>query len=195
MMTVLADTRATHRVNAPAASIDLPAWLFSLSDTAYQACSPAHIAAGASRTVDGRRMSINVERIAGNMLVQHYVEDIAEQHHVRVNSVSDSFTPAGDAQLEITWELTITPVDGVTSELSNRVVVRSTPSFVEMLQQAGVSEMSGVVAQFTANTDAHNREETPLFARDIELKAQQQLWPEAQSLRSARADRRRASPS
>ena len=32
-MTVLADTRATHLVNAPLASIDLPEWLFSLSDT------------------------------------------------------------------------------------------------------------------------------------------------------------------
>ncbi len=31
--------------------------------------------------------------------------------------------------------------------------------------------MSSVIAQFTTNTETHNREETPFFARDIELKA------------------------
>jgi hypothetical protein len=170
-MTVLADTRATHLVNAPLASIDLPEWLFSLSDTAYRACSPAHIAGGTSRADDGKRMSINVERIAGNMLIQHYVEDIAEPHHVRVNSLSDSFTDGGATQLAITWELTIAPVDDATCELSNRVIVQSTPSFLEMLRQAGISDMSRVIAQFTTNTETHNREETPFFARDIEIKA------------------------
>ena len=80
-MTVLADTRATHLVNAPLASIDLPEWLFSLSDKAYRACSPAHIAGGTSRTDDGKRMSINVERIAGNtdldlLLKQHRIVDV-----------------------------------------------------------------------------------------------------------------------
>lgn len=180
-MTVLADTTATHPVNEPVESIDLAAWLFSLSDKAYQACSPAHIAAGTSRSDDGKRMSINVERIAGNMLIQHYVEDIAEPHHVRVNSLSDLFTEGGATQLEITWELTVRPVDDATSEFSNRVIVRSTPAFLEMLKQAGISDISGVVAQFTAGADAHNREETPFFARDIGLKAQQQLWSATRS--------------
>jgi hypothetical protein len=137
---------------------------------------------GTSRSDDGKRMSINVERIAGNMLVQHYVEDIAEPHHVRVNSLLDSFTDVGATRLAITWELMIRPVDDATSKLSNRVIVRSTPSFLEMLKHAGVSDMSGVIAQFTANTETHNREETPFFARDIELKAQQQLWSAARSL-------------
>jgi len=175
-MTVLADTTATHLLNEPVESIDLAAWLFSLSDTAYQACSQAHIAAGTSRSDNGKRMSINVERIAGNMLIQHYVEDIAEPHHVRVNSLSDLFTDGGATQLEITWELLVRPVDDATSAFSNRVIVRSTPSFLEMLKQAGISDVGGVIAQFTAGAEAHNREETPLFARDIGLKASQQLW-------------------
>ena len=34
-MTVLADTRAAHIINASLASIDLPEWLFSLSDRAF----------------------------------------------------------------------------------------------------------------------------------------------------------------
>ena len=88
-----------------------------------------------------------------------------------MNSLSDSFTDAGATQLAITWELTIAPVDGATCELSNRVIVQSTPSFLEMLRQAGISDMSGVIAQFTTNTEKHNREETPFFARDIEIKA------------------------
>lgn len=180
-MTVLADTTATHLVNEPVESIDLAAWLFSLSDTAYQACSQAHIAAGTSRSDDGKRMSINVERIAGNMLIQHYVEDIAEPNHVRVNSLSDLFTDGGATQLEITWELMVRPVDDATSEFSNRVIVRSTPSFLEMLKQAGISDIGGVIAQFTAGAETHNQEETPLFARDIALKASQQLWSATRS--------------
>jgi hypothetical protein len=40
-----------------------------------------------------------------------------------------------------------------------------------MLRQAGISDMSRVIAQFTTNTETHNREETPFFARDIEIKA------------------------
>ena len=40
-------------------------------------------------------MSINVEVLGGNPMVQHYVEEIAEPHHLRLVSNSDIFTPAG----------------------------------------------------------------------------------------------------
>jgi hypothetical protein len=58
--------------------VDIPEWLFNLSDLEYQKCSVAHIACGSSRTADGRRMSLNVEEV-GSLVVQHYVEDIAEK--------------------------------------------------------------------------------------------------------------------
>ena len=122
-------------------------------------------------------MSINVERISGNLLVQHYIEEIAERHHVRVNSLSDSFTDAGPTKLGVTWELTTAPLTDRSCELSNRVIIRSTPAFSESLEQAGVVDLEPVKARMAKSTGDHNREETPLFARDIENKALQGVWP------------------
>src|SRR6266496_4626463 len=138
---ILVDSRTTHVINAPEKSVDLSRWIFSLTDKAYQACSSAHIAGGISQTGDGKRMSINVERISGNLLVQHYVEEIAERHHVRVNSVSDSFTEAGATQLGVTWELTTKPITERSCELSNRVIIRSTPAFLESLARGGIADL------------------------------------------------------
>ena len=74
-------------INAPIDKVDLPDWVFGIPDAEYQRCSPAHIAAGASRTADGKRMCINVEMIGGSIVVQHFVEDAAEPHHVRLVSL------------------------------------------------------------------------------------------------------------
>lgn len=37
-------------------------------------------------------MSINVEVIGGTPMVQHYVEQVADRHHLVLDSVSDLFT-------------------------------------------------------------------------------------------------------
>jgi hypothetical protein len=42
-----------------------------------------HIAAAASMTPEGKRMSLNVEHV-GNLMVQHYVEEISERSHCRL---------------------------------------------------------------------------------------------------------------
>ena len=62
----------------------------ALPDSEYQACSPAHCAAGATTTTDGRRMSINVEVIGGSIIVEHYVEEIAQPDHLRLISTVGS---------------------------------------------------------------------------------------------------------
>jgi hypothetical protein len=72
------ETKASATINAPIEHIDIPSWCFSLPESEYQACSPAHVTAAATTAPDGRRMSINVEMSGGNLVVQHYVEDIAE---------------------------------------------------------------------------------------------------------------------
>jgi hypothetical protein len=51
-----------------------------------------HIAAAASMTPEGKRMSLNVEHV-GNLMVQHYVEEISERAHGRLVSSSDSIGP------------------------------------------------------------------------------------------------------
>src|ERR1700691_5723858 len=71
-------------INAPVETIDIPGWCFSLPEAEYQACSPAHCSAGVTTAPDGRRMSINVEVLGGSPMVQHYVEEISEPHHLRL---------------------------------------------------------------------------------------------------------------
>lgn len=64
-------------VKAPIEFVNISTWPFNLPDAEYQRCSPAHIAAAATTTDDGRRVSINIETIGGSLMVQHYVEDIS----------------------------------------------------------------------------------------------------------------------
>src|SRR4029077_12446363 len=80
-------------IHAPIEDVDIPTWCFGLSESEYQSCSPAHVSAGTTTAPDGRRMSINVEVLGGSPMVQHYVEEIAEPHHLRLVSSSDIFTP------------------------------------------------------------------------------------------------------
>lgn len=101
------ESTTTAIINAPLENINLTEWLFTLKDKEYQECSASHIAAGNSIAEDGRRISINVEQIAGNLLIQHYVEDISERNHCAVNSVSDSLSPLGRTTLIIKWELRV----------------------------------------------------------------------------------------
>jgi hypothetical protein len=49
-------------------------------------------------------MSIKVEVIGGVPMEQHYVEMVAEKHHLVLDSVSDLFTPAGRTKILVMWE-------------------------------------------------------------------------------------------
>ncbi|MFZ0719199.1 MAG: hypothetical protein WAN02_34115, partial [Mycobacterium sp.] len=71
---VIAKSVAEATIHARLAAIDLTEWVFTLTDSEYQACSKNHIAAAVTLTREGKRMSINVENV-GNMMVHHYVED------------------------------------------------------------------------------------------------------------------------
>ena len=78
----IVDSSFTAIVNAPLEKIDIPAWCFNLPDREYHACSPAHVAAGFTTAPDGKRMSINVEIIGGSLIVEHYVETLAQKDHL-----------------------------------------------------------------------------------------------------------------
>ena len=82
-------------INAPIEKIDISSWCFTLPESEYQWCSPAHCSAGATTSPDGRRMSINVEILGGSLFVQHYIEEVARPDHLRLASTSDVFTPTG----------------------------------------------------------------------------------------------------
>ena len=80
-------------VNAPVEKVDIPSWCFTLSESEYQSCSPAHCSAGATTSPDGRRMSINVEILGGSLILQHYIEEVARPDHLRLVSTSDCSRP------------------------------------------------------------------------------------------------------
>lgn len=169
------DSICQATINAPIESIDLTAWLFSLSDAEYQACSKAHIAAGASVRADGRRVSVNVEMPGDTLMVQHYVEDISERGICRVDSVTDALTPLGQTRWRVVWQLLVTADGPDRCVLTNRFSVHATEHFLSLLGTHGATlEMASPAAQKVA--DEHNHEETPLFALDIERKASQQTW-------------------
>lgn len=108
---ILAHATIDVRVDVPASSLDLPGWLFALSDAEYQRCSRCHIAAGASLSADGRRTSVNVESVGGHLAVQHYVAEISRTDHLRLVSART------DAWLfhllhvhpKVTWEMRLLP--------------------------------------------------------------------------------------
>ena len=171
---ILAEASLDVIINARVDSIDLADWVFGITDAEYQACSVNHIAAAATHTAEGKRMSINVERV-GRLIIQHYIEDIAERAHCRLISVSDAFGPGIDdhSRLGVLWEFWIEAVDDTTTKFTNHIRVSAAAGYDEALQGAVLEQAQRRTA---AALQPHNAEETPLFARDIERKALAGRW-------------------
>jgi hypothetical protein len=164
---VIVESSFTAIINAPLEKIDIPAWCFSLPDHEYQGCSPAHFAAGATTSPDGKRMSINVEVLGGVPMVQHYVEQLAEKHHLVLDSVSDLWTATGRTKILVMWELSVKSIGTNKCEFTNKVRSRATPDFLDFLARQGVPFEVFRTARQPIST-AHNRQETPFFAASIE---------------------------
>lgn len=175
-MEVLAECTAKAMIHCAAEKIDITDWLFTLKDQEYQSCSRSHIAGGISTSTEGTRMSINVEKVADNLLVQHYIEEIGNIDHCRVNSISDSFSGLGDTKLGITGELKINVLTANTCELENRVAISSTNEFLALLKSVNITDLTPVKIQMLQNVEEHNAEETPLFAADIYNKVLAERW-------------------
>ena len=166
----LVDSSCRATILAPIESIDLTSWLFALTDSEYQNCSDAHLGAGSCVSGDGKRVSLNIERIGGNLYVQHYHEVISERTHCQVKSLSNVLNKDGTVKTEIAWSLSVHPIDSASCEFVNRFFSATTPDMEEAFIRTGaVFEQLKDAAQLAA--DAHNAEETPNFARDIERKA------------------------
>lgn len=173
---VIAESTAEATIRAPLASIDLTEWVFTLTDSEYQACSKNHIAAAATLTPEGKRMSVNVEHV-GNLMVQHYVEDIAERSQCRLVSLSDSIGPDVGSRVKIVviWSFRAEAIDADMTRFINSVEVRTAPGYLEALEKRGVPFVKA--SEFAQQAlSAHNAEETPLFAKDIERKARAERW-------------------
>lgn len=166
----IVDSSFTATIDAPFEKIDIPGWCFSLSEKEYQACSPAHVAAGFTTTPDGRRMSINVEVIGGSLMVQHYVETLGHRDHLVLESISDVFTPTGRTTIHVLWEMSVKAIDGARCEFTNRVRSNATDDCKAFLDRQGIP-FDVFRAQRQPMSVAHNQGETPLFASSLERAA------------------------
>lgn len=168
----IVDSSFTATINAPIEKIDIPAWCFGLSEQEYQSCSPAHIAAGFTTAIDGKRMSINVEVIGGSMIVEHYIETLASRSHLVLDSTSDVFTPNGRTTIHVTWELSVRDAGEGKCEFTNRVQTFATEDLLAFLARQGIP-FDQFRTQRQPASIAHNQGETPLFAASIERAALQ----------------------
>ncbi|OKS88105.1 hypothetical protein [Mucilaginibacter polytrichastri] len=157
-------------INAPIEKVNIADWLFNLPDEEYQACSSAHIAAGFTRTFDGTPMSINVETIGTALIIQHYVATEYRPDYCRMLSVSDAITTNGRSKVQVLWELKVTKLDDHTCEYDNEIHATATPEFLEYIKTHNIS-LAQAANERQIASDAHNHEETPLFAKSIEKKA------------------------
>jgi hypothetical protein len=164
---VLSQSAFSHVIDVPFEKVDIAKWLFSLPDAEYQRCAPPdHIAAGATFTDDGRRMSINVEMIGTGRVVQHYVGEVTEAAHCRMVSTSDVFTPNGRTRVQVIWDLSVRKIDDTRCEYTNSVVSHPTEEFLEFIKEHGISWEKAQSDRQQSSGD-HNRRETPLFAESI----------------------------
>jgi hypothetical protein len=175
-MEIFVDTITNAIVNAPVEKVDLTDWLFTLTDNEYQKCSTAHIAAGTSLNFDGKRISLNVEMIGDSLLVHHYVEEIGKNEHCSVRSLTDAYSSGRWTKMEVTWELTVEKINETSCYLHNRIQVSPSDQVLEALKSAGPAAIEQVKERMLKNTKNHNEEETPLFAKNIEIKALAGCW-------------------
>jgi hypothetical protein len=159
-------------INAPIEKIDIPLWCFTLPESEYQSCSPAHCSAGATTSPEGRRMSINVEILGGSLIVQHYIEEVAQTDHLRLVSTSDVFMPTGRTTIGVIWDLAAKKIDDETCEFTNTVQTCATPELLHFLGSQGIP-LELFRGARKPISEAHNRQETPMFAKSIERHALQ----------------------
>ena len=166
----LVESSFSATIHAPIEKVDIPDWCFTLPEPEYHACSPAHCTAGVSTAADGRPMSIHVEILGESPIVQHYIEEIGEPHHLRLVSNSDVFTPAGRTKISVIWDLSVKKIDDKTCEFTNLVCNSATPELLDFLDRQGIPWEAFLAARKPVS-ETHHRQETPRFAKSIERHA------------------------
>ena len=168
---ITSQSTVTATIDAPIEAIDIAGWLRNLPDKEYQRCAPPdHKAAGYTTTDDGRPMSINVEMIGPNLIVQHYVYEIAEKQHCHMVSLSDVLTPQGWTMVQVIWDLSATDNGDGTCTYTNRVTGHPTTEFMAYTDENGIS-YEDAAAAMQAAADDHNHRETPRYAASIGRRA------------------------
>ena len=153
----------THEVSValPLSAIHLDEWLFHLSEADYKACARGHRAVGTNGGAEFKGM-VNVESMAGALIIQHYRTQQLDADRVHLHSERSRayLMHLVPFHLEVDWEMQVLGVSDDSSRLRCTIDVRN-PLWVRF------------VGLFNA-TDywihRHLIEETHGFARDIARK-------------------------
>ena len=159
---VLTITTSSESMIAHAADvIDLAAWLATLSDRDYQACSPGHRAGGTFHE-GGTLGSINVESVGGHLLIQHYLAATSAPSHLVMHSRNTRVyvLHVFPATIEVIWTLEVEPVNGVSALFRCSVEARIPMPL----------SIFATLALLPFFLRRHVAGETPLFARDLARK-------------------------
>ena len=103
-------------------------------------------------------------------MVQHYVEEISERDHLRLVSNSDVFTPTGRIKVDVIWDLSVKKINDHSCEFTNTVHSSATPELMDFLAKQGIPWEVFKAARKPIS-EAHNKQETPFFAKSIERHA------------------------
>ncbi len=150
----------THEASVPLAvsDIHLDEWLFNLSEEDYKACAHGHRAVGTNGGEHFKGM-VNVESMAGALIIQHYETELLEPNHVRLFSRRSRayLMHLIPFHLQVIWEMQVFRVSRDESRLRCTIDVRN-PLWVRL------------VGWFNATNywiRQHLIEETQGFARDL----------------------------
>jgi hypothetical protein len=148
-------------INAPVDHVDLEEWLFTLSDSEYQAAAKGHRAAG-TFTENGVRGTVNVESIGGTLMVQHYHAVGAEPTRLDMLSKRSRgyVMHLIPVRFLVRWTMTATPRTTDTTTFDCTVEIEM-PTLVRF-----AAKLTG--APYFVRK--HVEEEAPNFAADIERK-------------------------
>jgi hypothetical protein len=166
IMLVNASVSAT--LNAPIEKLDIQAQCFTLPESESHSCSRADCSAGVTTAPDGRRMSVNVQIRGGSPILEHYVEEIGQPDYLRLVVNSYGFTPAGHANTGVVWDVDDRKIDDPACEFTNTVQSSATPELMDLLGKQRIPWDVFLSADNKPVSEAHNRQETPLFAQSIE---------------------------
>jgi len=106
-------------------------------------------------------------------MVQDYIEEIGQPDHLRLVSESDVFTPTGRTKIDVVWDLAVRKIDDMTCEFTNTIQSFARSELIDFLGKQGIPLEVFRNAR-KPMSEAHNRQETPLFAKSIERHALRQ---------------------
>ncbi len=85
-------------------------------------------------------------------------------------STSGAISAPGGNKVQVLWELSVKNIDDLTFEYSNHIHATATYEFLVFLKEHNIPFETAKAARQQAS-DAHNREETPDFAKSIGRRA------------------------